>query len=339
MRRQNTTTQFSVRQANRSPRVYWAIENEQHGTLKRLVEYGTDVNMHNEYGYSSIEVYYEFLVYDLAETKACVKVDEWAAEFSPLIWAVIHGRDSMVGFLLDHGAKIELEGSKLCDCRHELLRCPASLPKPPGFERDPDDDVDSMPEWLHGEEYVQYWTPLHYAICKQHASTAKLLLERGANAGCVGGDVTALQVATRWEADELIEYLLENNLVDINAQKYKGATALHLAHVAGRYDLVDSYLDHGADINLAYSEKSGPWTIFSMACAEGLFERALTYLRRGADPSFVLEGEDHDPWTVMRLIYWPRQADTFWYPFLNADTRMNLEKEIMAVTRRTPSDA
>lgn len=297
------------------------------------------MNPLNEYGYSSIDVSFELLVHDLAETKACVKVDECDAQFSPLIWAAIHRKDSMVKFLLDYGAKIELKGSKLCHCRHELLCCPANLPDPPRFERDPDDDVNSLLEWVHGEEDVQYWTPLHYAICSQHASTAKLLLERGANAGCVGGDVTALHVATRWEVDEVIQYLLENNLVDINARTYEGVTALHLAHVAGRYDLVDSYLDHGADINLAYSEQSGPWTILSMACAEGLFGRALTYLRRGADPSFVLEGEDDDPWTVMRLIYWPRKFDTYWYPLPNADTRMNLEKEIMAVTRRTPSDA
>lgn len=295
--------------------------------------------MRDESGYSPINVHSELLVYDLAKTKAGVKVDEWDAEFSPLIWAAIHGKDSIVGFLLDHGAEIELKGSELCDCRHELLRCPASLPDPPRFERDPDDDVNSLPEWVHSEEYVQYWTPLHYAICNQHPSTAKLLLERGANAGCVGGHVTALHVATRWEVDELIEYLLGNNLVDINARNHEGVTAVHLAHVAGRYDLVDSYLDHGADINLAYSAESGPWTIFSMACAEESFERALTYLQRGADPSFVLEGEDEDPWTVMRLIYWPRDFDTYWYPLQNAGTMMDLEKEIMAVTRRTPSDA
>lgn len=334
------TSRFSIRQANRSPQVYWAIKNRQHDTLKRLVEYGTDVNMLDERGYSSINVGTEFYYCGLETTKACVKVGHWGAQFSPLVCAAIHGRKSMVKYLLDHGAKTELKGRKLCNCCHDLLRCPEMLPDLPGFyERDPDAEDDRMSEWVNAEEYVPDWTPLHYAICNQHVSTAKLLIERGANAGCVGGHVTALHVATRWEVDELIEYLLEHNLVEINAQNYHGVTALHLAHIAGRYDLVDTYLDHGADINLAYSEESGPWTIFSMACAEGLFERALEYLRRGADPTFVLEGEDDDPWTVMRLIYWPRESDMYLYPLPNADERMNLEKEIMAVIRRTPPEA
>lgn len=273
-----------------------------------------------------------FFVHGLKTTKAFVE-PHVEARLSPLAWAAIHGHDSMVQYLLDYGADIEQTSEKLCSCcDSKLLRCPRKILEPLDFySRDPDDD-DSI------DGFIPEWTPLHYALCNEHESTARLLIERGADANKVGSyyGVTALHIATRWELDGTIDYLLDNDCVDINAQDSEGVTALLMAQVAGRDDLVDKYLDRGADINLAYFDRSGPWTIFSMACAAGEYERALEYLTRGADPHFELESEDEDPWTVMRLIYW--SGDAFEYSMSCADERMELEREIMARGKGSPAN-
>ncbi|KAL1856959.1 hypothetical protein Daus18300_010518 [Diaporthe australafricana] len=310
--------------------IYWAIQNEQHGTLKRLVDCGVDVNMHDNQG-RLLNTYDLFAVHDIWQTKASI---DWRfdAYVAPLAWAASLGRDSMVEYLLDRGAHIEQDSSGLCDCHCELLRCQRLLPDRPVFYEDPpetDEDnpfsdyVDSIPD------SDSDWTPLHYAICNRHDSTARLLLERGASAHRVGCGVTALHVAARWGVEDTIHYLIDEKLVDIDAQNGAGVTALHLAYVAGRYDLVDVFLECDADINLAYSERSGPWTIFAMACADESFDRALQYLGKGADPHFVLRGDYEDPWTVMRFIYGYRGGQCA-YPLGHIDARMALEREIIA---------
>lgn len=261
------------------------------------------------------------------------------ARFSPLALAAYHGDNSMVKLLLDNGASIELKSTHLCECCNLLLRCAERLPDPPVFWEHSDRDADAGYLAWEQTHHDSWWTPLHYAICQGHVSTAKLLLGRGASAENIGdGGVTALHVATHCDRQRMIRYLLDNNLVDINAQSERGVTALHLAHIAGNFDLVDDYLnDHGADINLGYTDESGPWTIFAMACAEGDFKQALHYLRKGADPNFVLDREYDrypDAWTAMRFIYGKGCPDEL----SKYDVRIQLEKAIMAsVGKGTPS--
>lgn len=290
---------------------------------------------------SPLDIGLLFDLHGLKKTKAFME-PHFEARISPLAWAAIHGHDSMVDYLLDHGADIEQMSEKLCSCcESKLLRCPEMLPDPLEFySRHPDDDdsiVDIDADSVDPEDFILEWKPLHYALCNGHESTARLLIERGADANKVGAyyGVTALHIATRWELDDTIDYLLDNDCVDINEQDDQGVTALHMAQVAGRDDLVDKYLDRGADINLEYFDRTGPWTIFYMACAAGDYERALEYLKRGADPHFVLEGKDEDPWTVMRLIYWPTGDE---YPMSCAYERMELEREIIARGKGSPAN-
>jgi hypothetical protein len=316
--------------ANAVPQVYWAVENDQYNTLKRLVDSGVDVNMLR--GSDLINKFAQtFHCVDEITMKAFTGVlDHLDSEamVSPLSWAASHGRDSMVQYLLGHNAEIELESTRLCECYDELFHCPYRLPKPPEFHvrslvrRDPIER-----EWPDHS----YWTPLHYAICNRNVSTAQLLLERGANADYLGARATALHIATRWGLDETIHYLLDNDLVDIDATGNSDVTALHVAYVAGNYDLVDKLLDKGANINLACHAATGPWTIFSMACAEGSFDLALKYLRKGADPHFVLEDEYENKFTVMRLIYCNQHKRG-----VELDTMMQLEREIIKGGRPHP---
>lgn len=317
--------------------VYWAIENEQYDTLKRLVESGVDVNLPDQ-NFMCIEA--QFFSHDLQGTKAYIMHDLGVHEalFTPLAWAASCGYDSMVEFLLEHGANIDKTSQNLCSCSdNRLLRCPEMLPNSLEFDSrevpyDDDDSMVSSGSDLQDLPRVPEWTPLHYALCQGHESTAKLLIERGADTNEVGrySGVTALHIATRWELDGTIDYLLDNDRVNINAQNSRGVTALHMAQVAGRDDLIDKYLDKGANVNLEYSDRTGPWTIFVMACAAGDYERALKYLKIGADPHFVLEDrDDRDSWTVMRLIYCAADDDDK-CQVAKAEERMALEREIIA---------
>lgn len=288
------------------PQVYWAIQNGRYDTLKHLVDSGINVNMLSMEGEP----------FDIEEIRAEKRLTySWLdllinldALCTPLALAAHNGQDSMVGLLLDSGADIELASAKLCECCNVLLRCSENLPEGPTISEESDYAKNPHLSWLR-EECKPWWAPLHYAICEGHFSTMKLLLERGANARDISGNeggVTALHSAVRHGRRDMIEYLLDNHIVGINDQSDHGVTALHLAYACGRYDLADGFLDgRGANINLKYEDESGPWTIFSMACANGHFGRALEYLRRGADPNFVIQGVNHDDgaWTVMRFIY------------------------------------
>lgn len=299
--------------ANFVPKVYWAIENGQYGTLERLFEHGIDVDMRlDTLNFLQVkDLFGSFQDNAYMKAHGVFEDLELEAEVSPLAWAVIHGQDSMVEYLLDHGADIERASTMLCTCWCQLVYCPHDLPKRPEIR--PCSPLPSLGDFPD-------WTPLHHAICHGKASTAQLLLQRGANARCVMDDsvlhprtteVNALHVATCRRLHETANYLLDKGLVDINAQLYDGATALHMAYLAGDYDLVNRFLDKGADINLAFNGESGPWTIFSMACADRLFLRALEYLRRGADPHFDL-ADQYEDFTVMRLIYFDESGLDEW---------------------------
>ncbi|KAK7709786.1 hypothetical protein SLS64_006027 [Diaporthe eres] len=320
--------------------IYWAIEEGQYGTLERLIESGVDVDMLDDDG-KPVQIENTLVDNHLDYYWRNVVVS-YGSRYSPLALAAYHGQDSMVELLLDNGADIELDSAHLCDCCNLLVRCAASLPDRPGFWEDSDREYGAG--HLAWEEAVHdsWWTPLHYAICHKNVSTAKLLLDRGASGDYVGyGRASALHVATRWGVQEVIDYLLEKNLVEIDRQSTDGVTALHLAYIGGNYDLVDKFLDeYGADINLTYTDESGPWSIFAMASADGEFDRALQYLRKGADPNFVIEGEDDQgAWTVMRFIYGSPNNECP-SPLHGDDVRIQLEQEIIAGDREeTPSDA
>lgn len=317
------------------PQVYWAVQHGQYATLKRLIDNGVHPDMLHVNG-EPINVSDTLVGHDIEYEWE--DMDYRGACFTPLALAAYNGEDDMVELLLDHGARIDLKATQLCECCNLLLRCAESLPDRPVFWEDSDRDEEGV--YLAWDKYAHDspWTPLHYAICQGNFSTAKLLLDRGASAHNVGNDgVTALHVATRCNDKKMIDYLLEKNLVDINAQSARGVTALHLAHIGCNASLVEEFLnDHGADINLGYTDESGPWTVFAFACAEEDFDQALHYLRKGADPNFLIEGNHDDTaWTVMGFIYGrtiPVQGETF-------NSQIELEKAILArFGKEIPSD-
>lgn len=103
---------------------------------------------------------------------------------------------------------------------------------------------------------------------------------------------------------KVVNYILDNKLVDINEPGHQGLTPVLLAFYEKHYDLVDLYMDQGADINAVWDSVNGGWTVFAMACLREDFERASGLLNRGADPDLALrEQEFGTEWTALGLLY------------------------------------
>lgn len=273
----------------------WAVERKRFKTFTRFLENGADINN---------DRMFRTHVDEQEATDPMNAVYEWEPHsiFTPLALAVALGEDSMVAFLLDHGADIEKPGKGLCTC--------CNGDNTPHLHFGPEQDrryVDD-PDYIMDDESGFCWTPLHFALCRGYESTAMLLIERGANYQVTcpsqGGPWNALHTATRMNHRKIIDYLLDNKLVDINEAGHHGLTPLLLAFYEKHYSLVDMYIDRGADINAVWGSADGGWTIFAMACLRDEFSRASDLLRRGADPEVVLvEAEIGIHWTAIGLIY------------------------------------
>lgn len=305
----------------------WAVCCKRFKAITRFLENGADINNDRMF-----RAYFEEK--DATDPLA---VFEWdpASIFTPLALAAAIGHDSMVAFLLDHGADIEKPGKGLCVCSQGENN--VQLQFPPSTYRGVTDDA----EYIMDDENAFCWTPLHIALCRGFESTAILLLERGANyqvtCPCEAGPWNALHTATRRNQRKIIDYLLDNKLVDINAAGHQGLTPLHLAFYEEHYYLVDWYIDRGADTNAVWHSDDGGWTLFAMACLREDFPRASDLLRRGADPDFVLtDAEIGCQWTALSFIYANMLKGSRRYVPLQTDiiqtrTRRRLEEQIIQV--------
>lgn len=273
----------------------WAVESKRFKTITRFLENGADINN---------DRMFRAHVDEQEATDPVNAVYEWDPHsiFTPLALAAAIGEDSMVAFLLDHGADIEKSSKGLCVCSQGENRVHLYFPPGQGYG------------WWDDSEYIMddengfCWTPLHVAMCRGFESTAMLLLDRGANfkvtCPCGAGPWNALHTATRMNQRKIVDYLLDNKLVDINEAGHQGLTPLHLAFYEKHYSLVDMYIDRGADTNAVWNSDDGGWTIFAMACMRDKFSRASDLLRRGADPDFVLtDDETGNEWTALGLVY------------------------------------
>lgn len=284
--------------------VLWAVEHKRFTTIRRFLENGADINtdrIFRTYVQKKLHVDIEQGEYQFQQWRPTLKWHPLSI-FTPLALAATLGLDSMVAFLLDHGADIEKPGKGLCQCcvgRNQFW-----LSFPPKKNRGRTEDE----SWMMDDEVGNCWTPLHFALCCDHESTVMLLLDRGANpqvtCPCESGPWNALHTATRLNQRRIIDHLLDNELVDINEGGFQGLTPLLIAYYGEHYSLVDMYIDRGADINAVWDSPDGGWTIFGMACLREDFSRASDLLQRGADPDFILTEEDYgSEWTALGLIY------------------------------------
>lgn len=322
----------------------WAIKHDDIALLKRLAQYGADL-MQPKWCHRCKPNCSKTGTHDCM--KRSVLRDPEHEDFlrsyhltgrtawAPLALAAKHGSNRVMEYLLTQGADVEAVGFSTCRCEDWPPVDPDSLL--PGFsEQESDSESGYSPEGVHA-------TPLYLAICNGQLSTVELLLRHGADPDHVGGASmgsleTAVHLAVHVNDGPIFTYLLENKVVRLEERNERGATALHMAYLNQNSPdgSVNCLLEAGADINapLVSYNSSNTWTLFAMACAKHDLNSALSFLRAGADPEFIIRvpaGTDlssvADPdqgihWTASEFI---RHIPG---PLTRADSDLRLELEV-----------
>ncbi|KAG8166280.1 hypothetical protein KVR01_004832 [Diaporthe batatas] len=179
---------------------------------------------------------------------------------SPFQTAVENGQDSAVIWFLDHGADITRKISPFCSC-HIIESC-----------------------------------ILHPAICSRHASTALLLISRGAPleyfsrgvGSMMDNRVTALKEASLFGLDTVVESLIKyHNMNQVFIKRFDMHLPIGVQHALswaamteGNVPLIRKLVHLGADVNWSSTEwESSP---LQMAIANGCFDAANALLDLGA---------------------------------------------------------
>lgn len=130
-------------------------------------------------------------------------------------------------------------------------------------------------------------TPLAVAIFNHHNKIAKLLMAYGASTDIKGPNGnTLLHVALSEGEYEIANLLIEEQVIDINAIRRDGITALIQASHKGQLNVVKNLIEHGATINLL-----SPYTALCYAASEGHLEIVNYLLDKGAIANLAKAGE------------------------------------------------
>ena len=130
------------------------------------------------------------------------------------------------------------------------------------------------------------WTFLMASSAMGDLARVRWLLERGANVNAADED-TGL---TEEELETLTSrQIIELSMLDLTEKRDFGKTALILACMRGRLEIVRSLLGWGAEVNA--SQTGCGWTSLMWACKTGHLGIVLELLARGAD---VNAGESYD---------------------------------------------
>ena len=86
---------------------------------------------------------------------------------------------------------------------------------------------------------------------------------------------------------EFVKKLIETEQVNINKLNDTGYSALHLAAIVNKPEIIKLLLDYGAFINI--NDLSG-FTPLEVAVNEGSFDSACVLIENGADQTFIMDG-------------------------------------------------
>lgn len=129
--------------------------------------------------------------------------------------------------------------------------------------------------------------------------------------------VSALKPIDRYSIS-IFEYLLQQNVIDINALTFDGMTALGLSMHSKTCDyFAKRLIEEGADIHILNTDS---FTALHLAVQQGFHDVSHLLLKKGADPNLVnanhenclhLAAEHSDIEMVSMLLYYGTDADCF----------------------------
>ena len=142
-------------------------------------------------------------------------------------------------------------------------------------------------------------TPLHRAAKYGHAHIARVLLERGADAGAQreGDGDFPLHIAATEGHDEVVRVLLDHG-AGVDTPNAEGKTPLHRAAKYGRLTSVSLLLAAGADCEARRGDGDTP---LLLAVSEGLVEVAVLLLDGGANLEARSEADGETP--LLRAVH------------------------------------
>ncbi|KAI4278333.1 MAG: hypothetical protein LQ337_001102 [Flavoplaca oasis] len=205
-----------------------------------------------------------------------VDVNAYAGRYgTPLIAAASQGHEAIVELLLDHGAKVDGEGSSVfstalsASCYfgyHSIAKLLLDRGAQPDFRRDNDDTALELACEGGHQEIVErllergsdvnlrrtggYGFPLSAAAERGFYSIVHLLLQKGANVNNQGGHyLNAIQAAASSGSESIVQLLIDSG-AHINVQGGAFGDPLRAASVRGHYTVVKILVEHGADIGV-----------------------------------------------------------------------------------------
>ena len=162
---------------------------------------------------------------------------------TPLIIAVIKGKEEVVNTLIDYDVDLELKGTVVCE-----------------------------EETFHGA------TALWCASCWGHYNIVKILVDKGANVdNFTETGSTPLRTACYDGRYKIVQYLVEHG-ADVNATNIYKSTCLFCLCHTGNYDIVQYLLMNGADPGL--KDFSGE-TALHISAAKGHLAIAKLFIDKG----------------------------------------------------------
>ncbi len=159
--------------------------------------------------------------------------------FTPLLFALLHGRLTSAKVLLTYGAK--------CNTMNNFGMTPLQCAAGHGYEEIVAMLLAKGADITFGETMA--WTVLHFGAQGGNVPVLKLLLKAGASLHATDKQgVTALHLAARSGNLEAVTYLASCGAA-INASTHDGVTPLHEAACQNRQEVVTFLLKHGACID------------------------------------------------------------------------------------------
>ncbi|KAK4221144.1 ankyrin repeat-containing domain protein [Podospora fimiseda] len=246
--------------------IRWGVEQNQLSTIKLALQHGKldpaeALNEEQDLKCSDNNADWRDWGRARREMEALAGLDEpstqgvWKTTLLHL--ACASGHNEVVGFLMDHGARLDAPSMHLCACVH----LHNDLWQHPPYSRSESLDL-FCPKWL----------PLHTTMCSRHPSTALLLLERGApfhvlsdGRETLGLPVTAMHWAAAHGHLEVVRYLIERykeNPTDEGPIGYPNAgnniyTAMHYLALCPDYKSVLGIAQELNAIGIDINEERG----------------------------------------------------------------------------------